>query len=268
MLVLGGDGTFSEVVTGLLAADLGGYVELALLPLGTGGDLARTLGIPSDLSSAIAAIPGAPARTVDAGCIRFQEGDRERRRYFANVASIGISGMVTELVNRTSKKLGGRLSFLTGTLPMLHAGMAPFVWLWCASFLMFSRSRPRGAELRRAAAWAASGLGLCALFAIWMRWGVAVPAAVEPFVSADDGGQVAHNFMRYTDVHRSAPDWSSAAYGLHLVRVLARTEPTLPAFDELRERLSSDYKYETRQAANALALERLTQRYQILEGDS
>ena len=59
-----------------------------------------------------------------------------------------------------------------------------------------------------------------------------------------------------------------SAYGLHLVRVLARTEPTLPAFDELRERLSSDYKYETRQAANALALERLTQRYQILEGDS
>ena len=59
-----------------------------------------------------------------------------------------------------------------------------------------------------------------------------------------------------------------SAYGLHLVRVLLRTEPRLPAFDELRERLSNDYKYETRQAANALALERLTQRYQILEGDS
>ena len=59
-----------------------------------------------------------------------------------------------------------------------------------------------------------------------------------------------------------------SAYGLHLVRVLLRTEPMLPAFDELRERLSNDYKYETRQSANALALERLTQRYQILEGDS
>jgi parvulin-like peptidyl-prolyl isomerase len=59
-----------------------------------------------------------------------------------------------------------------------------------------------------------------------------------------------------------------SAYGLHLVRVLVRTEPRLPAFGELRERLSNDYKFETRQAANALALERLTQRYQILEGDS
>ena len=52
------------------------------------------------------------------------------------------------------------------------------------------------------------------------------------------------------------------------MRVLARTEPRLPDFDDLQERLSNDYKYETRQAANALALERLTQRYQILEGDS
>ena len=59
-----------------------------------------------------------------------------------------------------------------------------------------------------------------------------------------------------------------SAYGLHLVRILVRTEPRLPAFDELRERLSDDYKYETRQAANALALERLTQRYQILVGGS
>ena len=59
-----------------------------------------------------------------------------------------------------------------------------------------------------------------------------------------------------------------SAYGLHLVRMLARTEPRLPDFDDLQERLSNDYKYETRQEANALALERLTQRYEILEGDS
>ena len=62
-------------------------------------------------------------------------------------------------------------------------------------------------------------------------------------------------------------EWSGpveSAYGLHLVRVLARTEPRLPDFDELRERLSNDYSFETRRAANALALERLTERYQIV----
>ncbi len=62
-------------------------------------------------------------------------------------------------------------------------------------------------------------------------------------------------------------EWSGpveSAYGLHLVRVLARTEPRLPDFDELRERLSNDYSFETRRAANELALERLTERYQIV----
>jgi hypothetical protein len=61
--------------------------------------------------------------------------------------------------------------------------------------------------------------------------------------------------------------WSGpleSAYGLHLVRVLARTEPRLPDFDELRDRLSADYSFETRQAANTLALERLTERYRVV----
>ncbi len=119
IVVAGGDGTFSEVVTGLLGAGLGGYAELALLPLGTGGDLARTLGIPSDLGAALAAIPTAPPRMIDAGRLSYRTGDRERVRYFANVASIGMSGLVTELVNQASKRFGGRFSFLSGTLRAL-----------------------------------------------------------------------------------------------------------------------------------------------------
>jgi hypothetical protein len=62
-------------------------------------------------------------------------------------------------------------------------------------------------------------------------------------------------------------EWSGpveSAYGLHLVRVLERTQPRLPEFDELRDRLSTDYSFETRQDANALALERLTERYRIV----
>ena len=56
----------------------------------------------------------------------------------------------------------------------------------------------------------------------------------------------------------------ASAYGLHLVRVLGRTEPRLPDLDELRDRLRTDYSFETRRAANALALKRLTERYRIV----
>ena len=59
-----------------------------------------------------------------------------------------------------------------------------------------------------------------------------------------------------------------SAYGLHLVRVIDRSEPRLPEFDELRDRLSTDYSFDTRQAANALALERMTERYRIVLADN
>ncbi len=50
VLVAGGDGTVCEAAEGLAASD--GGCELAILPLGTGNDGARTLGVPTDLSLA------------------------------------------------------------------------------------------------------------------------------------------------------------------------------------------------------------------------
>lgn len=117
IVVAGGDGTTSEVASGLLAAGLGRSAELGLLPLGTGGDLARTLGVARDPERALAAIAAGKARPLDAGRVRCLGPDgRERTLHFVNVASFGASGRVTELVNATPKALGGRLSFLVGTL--------------------------------------------------------------------------------------------------------------------------------------------------------
>ncbi len=117
VVVAGGDGTLSEVVTGLLAADLGRYAEIALLPLGTGGDLRRTLGLPADAAGALRALARAGRRTLDAGRATYRDrSGRDATVYFVNVASLGISGLTTELVNRAPKLLGGRVSFLLGTL--------------------------------------------------------------------------------------------------------------------------------------------------------
>ena len=64
LLVAGGDGTLSEVASGLLAADLGDRVEIGLLPLGTGGDFIRTLGIPRDLEGALRCISEGKVRLM------------------------------------------------------------------------------------------------------------------------------------------------------------------------------------------------------------
>jgi YegS/Rv2252/BmrU family lipid kinase len=120
LVVAGGDGTLGEVVTGLLGAGLGSYAEIGLLPLGTGGDFVRTPGIPRDLEGAIAALVAGKARRVDAGRLGFLDrSGREATLGFVNAASLGVSGLVVELVNRAPKALGGRFSFLIGTLRAL-----------------------------------------------------------------------------------------------------------------------------------------------------
>jgi YegS/Rv2252/BmrU family lipid kinase len=120
LVVAGGDGTVSEVVAGLLGADLAGYCQIGLLPLGTGGDLARTLDVPTALDAAVANLANGTPRVIDAGRAEFTGADgASRTSFFLNVASAGISGLVTELVNRGPKHLGGRISFLVGTLRAL-----------------------------------------------------------------------------------------------------------------------------------------------------
>jgi YegS/Rv2252/BmrU family lipid kinase len=117
IVVAGGDGTTSEVVSGLLGAQLGDYAEVAPLPLGTGGDLMRTLGVPRQLDRALEEIAAGRSKKVDAGRVRYTDrSGRERTSHFLNVTSFGVSGLITELVNRATKVFGGRVSFLLGTL--------------------------------------------------------------------------------------------------------------------------------------------------------
>ncbi|MCZ6783913.1 MAG: diacylglycerol kinase family lipid kinase [Proteobacteria bacterium] len=117
LVVAGGDGTTSEVASGLLAADLASYAQVGVLPLGTGGDLARVLELPRDLGAAIEGLARGNTRRIDAGRITFLGNDgKQQTQFFLNVASFGISGLVAQLVNRAPKALGGTLSFLIGTL--------------------------------------------------------------------------------------------------------------------------------------------------------
>jgi len=117
VIVAGGDGTMREVVAGALSAGVREPVELGLLPLGTGGDLRRTLGLPADFEGALAALTADGSRPFDAGHASFVDRDGDwAETWFANVASIGVSGLITELVNTAPKALGGRISFLIGTL--------------------------------------------------------------------------------------------------------------------------------------------------------
>ncbi len=117
LVVVGGDGSANEVVSGVLAAGKGGTVELAFVPQGTGRDVARSLRIPRDPAKALEAIVDGTTRTVDAGHATFVQPDGEPgERWFVNFAGAGISGAIARRANTSSKALGGRISFLIATV--------------------------------------------------------------------------------------------------------------------------------------------------------
>lgn len=118
---VGGDGTFNEVVNGLMQSrvDTRRLPELALIPVGTGSDLARTLNIPKDSEDAVATMVEGVAHDCDVGKVMFKDSLHQWVRYFANVFDMGLGGKVVRIANRMPKNIGGFLTFLISSLGAL-----------------------------------------------------------------------------------------------------------------------------------------------------
>lgn len=117
--VAGGDGTLNEVVNGLAKAAR--RTRVGLIPLGTGNDFARTLGLPSSLEENIDILKSA-AKTASIDLVRVKS--RRRIRYFVNVSAGGFSGLVDRKTTRKVKRSWGPLAYVRGAaaaLPNLHA---------------------------------------------------------------------------------------------------------------------------------------------------
>ena len=117
ILVAGGDGSAGEATTGILSAGLGDRTTLGVLPMGTGADLLRTVGVPRDIEVVLDHLKRETGRTVDAGRVVFRGRDgSERTRFFLNASTCGLGADVTRRVDESSKRLGGFVSFLSATL--------------------------------------------------------------------------------------------------------------------------------------------------------
>jgi len=107
VVVAGGDGTVCEAAEGLHRAGGG---ELAILPLGTGNDAARTLGVPCDLEDA--------ARTAVDGRLRSVDLMRIGDRFVLNAIGVGLTGDINDRAVRI-KWVRGFVVYLMAALSAL-----------------------------------------------------------------------------------------------------------------------------------------------------
>lgn len=114
---LGGDGTHSDVASGILSRSAGGAVSLGILHAGTGGDFRKLLVRSDSLEASASLLRDTPAAEIDAGEVHFTRDDGTReKRYFLNIASLGMGGLVDRHVARSSGRLGGKATYFVASL--------------------------------------------------------------------------------------------------------------------------------------------------------
>lgn len=107
VIVGGGDGTISSMARILLECNL----PLAILPLGTANDLARSLCVPDKLDLAFEVIAANHRQRIDLGEVN--------GHYFFNAANMGLGVHVTEELSSAVKKRWGVFSYIGALIAAL-----------------------------------------------------------------------------------------------------------------------------------------------------
>jgi YegS/Rv2252/BmrU family lipid kinase len=126
LLALGGDGSFNELINGLVAQQEVPLETLlaAVAPLGTGNDWARTMQVPDDPELLAAAMARGRTRRVDLGIAEVPalSGKAARRLAFHNNAGAGINAEALRLTPRGGPRV---LAYLIGLARALMRYRAP-----------------------------------------------------------------------------------------------------------------------------------------------
>ena len=113
IVAAGGDGTFNCTINAL-HRDLGGS-KLALIPMGTGNDLSRTLGIGTDPVQVARGLRDGTTRTLDVGLASGSGAER----HFVNACMGGFPVQVNEALDDAEKEKLGAAAFVWGGVKAL-----------------------------------------------------------------------------------------------------------------------------------------------------
>ncbi|MEX0717421.1 MAG: diacylglycerol kinase family protein [Planctomycetaceae bacterium] len=113
LIAAGGDGTINAVVNGMMSG--GGGARLGVLPLGSGNDLCRTLGIPLDPFEAAVALDEGHSARIDLVEVR----TADERKWCVNMATGGNSSRIDECLTDELKRRWGPLCYFRGALSVV-----------------------------------------------------------------------------------------------------------------------------------------------------
>lgn len=112
VVAAGGDGTINEVLNGI--APHSDHVQFGVLPIGTANDFARSLDLPEDLETALAALDAGVTRQID-----LMEITTDRTSYCINVSAGGFSGMFQETASHADAPTWRPLVYLRTAVEMV-----------------------------------------------------------------------------------------------------------------------------------------------------
>lgn len=122
VIAVGGDGTLSEVVNGMLKQEREKLPSLGLLTCGTANDFSKTAGLDGTLKQLKNLVEKEATAKIDIGQIRFTGiNNKPAVRYFINIADIGIGGCIVENINKSNKILGANGTFFFETLKAMFS---------------------------------------------------------------------------------------------------------------------------------------------------
>ncbi len=110
VIALGGDGVIHEAVNGIMRLARDRRPALGVIPVGSGNDFARTVGMSEKLERAIVQLAGAQTKPFDIGCVNGV--------YFMETLSFGVDAAIALDTVERRKRTGK-----TGTLLYLEAGI-------------------------------------------------------------------------------------------------------------------------------------------------
>ena len=121
ILVLGGDGTLSEVVNGVMRSSLEPArrekIQVGLMPRGTGNDWGRYWNLTKNHKESLRRFFEGQGHPIDIGCVTYWRNGIEHHRYFINSVGFGVDPLCCKKADTLKYYIGSHhVNYLFGLI--------------------------------------------------------------------------------------------------------------------------------------------------------